>query len=575
MATERSVQIVNAREIPIKSVIVFTDRAEITRNFKVNLKSGINEIHLKNVASSIVPNSISVDGKGNATILEVKFEAKPSNPSKDDLDKIKKLKEELKEVQSKFEAEKELNGVINSKLSALNNLLNKFTEKSEKKDESVIIFNETTETSMENLFDFYEKKVLDFNKRLKEVKERGQLYEEEIQRLQNEINQHTWNNKVKNIICIEIEREHSTEDQGEEDELTLIYQVYGASWSPSYDLRVKSKLNQPEIILSYYANIQQQTGEEWENVELSLSTAQPSLGNALPKLGSTVVQFFRPPVIQPLQMLRRGGGGGGVFGTASKCMSFGAAPEEAVPQMKQSTSVAEENVLSTTFNIPQKKTISSDPSKHKVKIMGKTLIAYLHYECVPKKDTKVYLMATVINSSDYPFLPGPANVYIDNSLSTTLHLNAVSPGEKFDCSLGVDKAIKVIYKPIQKFHSQSGVFTSVASSGNEQQIIVKNTKRTESIKITLHEPIPKSSEEKIKVRILAPETIKSNTASKDSKDNTHAIPLPTVGVIFDDLQNLVWTETIQPESEKQFVIKWAIDYPPNEKLEYVESWPQE
>lgn len=126
MSNERSLQILNAREIPIKSVIVFTDRAEITRNFKVNLKSGINEIQIENVASSIVPNSISVDGKGNATILEVKFEAKPSNPSMDDLDKIKKLKEELKLVQSKFETEKELNGVLNSKLAALNNLVSFF-----------------------------------------------------------------------------------------------------------------------------------------------------------------------------------------------------------------------------------------------------------------------------------------------------------------------------------------------------------------------------------------------------------------------------------------------------------------
>uniref|UniRef100_A0AC34G2S7 DUF4139 domain-containing protein n=1 Tax=Panagrolaimus sp. ES5 TaxID=591445 RepID=A0AC34G2S7_9BILA len=144
-------------------------------------------------------------------------------------------------------------------------------------------------------------------------------------------------------------------------------------------------------------------------------------------------------------------------------------------------------------------------------------------------------MATVINSSDYPLLPGSANVYIDNSLSTTLQLNSVSPGEKFDCSLGVDKAIKVIYKPTQKFQSQS--------------------------------------EEKIKVRILAPDVIKNNTAGKESKEST--VSVPTVGAIFDDLNNLIWTEIIQPEHEKEFVIKWAIDYPPNEKLEYIESWPQE
>uniref|UniRef100_A0A914PE76 DUF4139 domain-containing protein n=1 Tax=Panagrolaimus davidi TaxID=227884 RepID=A0A914PE76_9BILA len=139
---------------------------------------------------------------------------------------------------------------------------------------------------MENLFDFYEKKVLELNKRIKEVKERGQKFEEEIQRFQNEINQYTWNNKIKNIISIEIESEIGTE--GEEDELTLIYQVYGANWSATYDLRVKSKMNQPQMILSYYASIQQQTGEEWKDVELSLSTAQPSLGNALPKLACTI-----------------------------------------------------------------------------------------------------------------------------------------------------------------------------------------------------------------------------------------------------------------------------------------------
>jgi hypothetical protein len=112
-----------------------------------------------------------------------------------------------------------------------------------------------------------------------------------------------------------------------------------------------------------------------------------------------------------------------------------------------------------------------------------------------------------------------------------------------------------------------------SSAGNEQRIVVKNTKRAESVLITLHEPVPKSSDEKIKVRLFSPDLPK--TKETKTEEDLRIVHLPSVGVELDDLHNLLWTDIIQPEHEKEFIVKWAVEYPHNEQVEYVERSEQE
>jgi hypothetical protein len=58
--------------------------------------------------------------------------------------------------------------------------------------------------------------------------------------------------------------------------ITLEYIVPRASWKPLYDARLVDDSGHVE--LSYNAEISQQTGEDWTDVELTLSTATPSRG---------------------------------------------------------------------------------------------------------------------------------------------------------------------------------------------------------------------------------------------------------------------------------------------------------
>ena len=118
------------------------------------------------------------------------------------------------------------------------------------------------------------------------------------------------------------------------------------------------------------------------------------------------------------------------------------------------------------------------------------------------------------------------------------------------------------------------MITKNSSAGHEQRISVKNTKRTEAVLITLHESLPKSADEKIKVRLFSPDIGKNPKETKPEED-IRVVRLPSPGAELDDLHNLVWTEIIQPEHEKEFLVKWSVEYPHNETVEYVERDQQE
>ena len=52
------------------------------------------------------------------------------------------------------------------------------------------------------------------------------------------------------------------------------YMVWQAGWTPSYDLRSTTAV--APVQLTYKANVFQNSGEEWDDVKLKLSTGNPN-----------------------------------------------------------------------------------------------------------------------------------------------------------------------------------------------------------------------------------------------------------------------------------------------------------
>src|SRR5262249_48389906 len=62
----------------------------------------------------------------------------------------------------------------------------------------------------------------------------------------------------------------------------LNYLVDSATWKPQYKFRAAK--DKDPVQVEYLAAVLQQTGEEWGNVDVTLSTAQPLLNAAPPEL---------------------------------------------------------------------------------------------------------------------------------------------------------------------------------------------------------------------------------------------------------------------------------------------------
>src|SRR5205085_12519788 len=75
-------------------------------------------------------------------------------------------------------------------------------------------------------------------------------------------------------------------------EVNLSYFARNASWKPSYDLRAKDIKGQ--VSLLYKASVTQNTGENWENVHVMLSTGNPTLGGNKPELVPWYLSFLMP-----------------------------------------------------------------------------------------------------------------------------------------------------------------------------------------------------------------------------------------------------------------------------------------
>ncbi|KAI6206723.1 Protein F37C4.5 [Aphelenchoides besseyi] len=552
-------RIFEAHDLPLNTVTVFRDRAELKRLFEVQLERGLNNVVVNNVCASIDPNSIRVEGKGKAVIHEVQYKRDQAIDSETDTPQIKKFVEELHDIELKKATIDDLKSVYKKRLESLDDLVKNLGQVTLTKKEApeMLRFDSGVEETLDNFYEYHERKAVELNAKARKSEVESRELAKQIQKLNTQIQQLRYAKNIKRSVCIALE---ALEDESIA-EIELTYQVSKASWTPSYDIRVSTTESKPRLKLSYYGQIVQNCGESWTDVNLILSTAQPRSGAQLPTIGTLKAQLKKR---QPLRH----------FVVRLKCKIFCEfeVEEDDEETFEVEEYTAEHHALSTTFTVKQKKTIPSDGSEHKVTIATLDLDPILHFDCVPSKSTNVYLTASMINSSSYPLISGTASVYVDNSFSTKVAINTVSQGEKFDCSLGVDPTVKVTYKPVHKYQQQVGMLNKTSVTMNQQKIVIKNTKQDEPIVLTIYEHVPKSTDEKIKIKLLSPDLKNNSTAPVQQTNGDNRMKAPEVGTRMNDAHNLEWTISLNPTEERELLVKYATEYPPTENVEYVEQF---
>ncbi len=334
-------------------------------------------------------------------------------------------------------------------------------------------------------------------------------------------------------------------------DLALGYAVGGASWTPSYDVRANS--SETAIALSYFGLVRQNTGEDWKDVALTLSTARPSLGGAAPEIGNWVVEAIDPIRVTQESLAREAKGRASAMAAATGAMERRRAPagaganlqvvEMAMPLVMFDSAPAEATVdtaaTSASFKIATAATVPSDNTAQKIPVTSASLNAALEYATTPKRLAAAFLTAKVANTSEFPLLPGAMNIFLDGTFVATGALTLVMPGEKFDLALGADEGIAVKHKRVQRFVEDTGLTRSGKRTTYEYTLTIQNNKKV-AARVIVSDHAPVSRHEKIVVKQLAPDP-------KEIKPTNEGA--------------LKWTLDLKPGEKRDLTLKFSIEHP--------------
>jgi hypothetical protein len=250
----------------VQKVTVFLNGAQVTRTALVNISAGTSTLVFSNLSPGIDVQSLQVNAGGEFTILSVKQE-------------LDFLNEELKQKQLlDLLAQQKL---IRDKVSLQNNMLSIYQEEATMLGKNQVVTGENASLDVLKL-----KQALDFQTaRLTEIKKKQQTVSDQVNVLNTELQKYDkqiadvskGSSKATSNVLVTVSSKNALQST-----FTLNYVVHNAGWYPTYDIRAKN-VNSP-ISITYKANVSQQSGEDWKNIKVTLSTGNPTVSGSKPEL---------------------------------------------------------------------------------------------------------------------------------------------------------------------------------------------------------------------------------------------------------------------------------------------------
>ena len=261
-------------ESKVVEATIFKDRAMVMRLADVNLKMGENQIVFSNLTTDINDQSvrISATGSGEIKILDVKVERRFTTEIRKE--KTSELQKKIDEMKNMILAADDEIAIYDSKKEFIESLKAESVKYANQK----ILMGTNSPKEWNELLKFIDTNLKEIYNGIRVEAAKKSELDQEVKTLQLTMNQSD-GGEQKNYKEIIVKIDAS---QNCNAELKASYVVSSASWYPIYDVRVDSKNKLAEF--SYFGMIQQSTGEDWNDVKLTFSTADPLSIKSLPKL---------------------------------------------------------------------------------------------------------------------------------------------------------------------------------------------------------------------------------------------------------------------------------------------------
>jgi len=455
----------------VEEVKIFLRGAEIKRRMVMDTTEGENTAVFSGLPQDIRPESVNVLIEKGGTLISADYEEdsfKESNLS-GELEALKKklenVKGQIKETERKqrllLSEEKFLD--VNMKVGGDSGAALKDLKEIEK------YYSERKEETSSSL--------LEADKKMEELKREKDRLEKEMGGSPS--NRARYSGKIT--------AEFLSESKGKA-EIVVSYYVNSASWKPIHEIRM-AEVGAP-VSLTMKGSIIQNTGEDWSNVKVKLSTGNPTLGNRQPTLYPWHIDLVMPGKLARNKAFEEMDSV--VDANPSADMDFGEGARSAkAASPAQMMAQVEESRTTTEFTLPVPLSIASSDKPRKVEIAKHVLEAETIYYCVSKLDTDAFLIANIKGWESLNLLQGEVSIFQGNEHVGMTYLDPASTEEEMTISLGRDRAIIVTREKGNDVTSR-GMIGKNTKVQREWIITVKNT-RSKGIKMKLIDQIPIST----------------------------------------------------------------------------------
>ena len=484
----------------IDRVIIFQKGVQITKTGSINLTKGEQILTITNLPETLDKESIRVKGKGNGKIINIIVEYsskkeyrteehKNLQEEKEKLEKaINRSEKELTrktEQVTKFRTTEDTFYSLWAKAYAFGEVnLSKFTDFNEKIDEYITIKTE---------------EILDLEDKIKNLRTELQIVQNKIYKLGPVESVYNFYEIIINLNVV----------QDGDFTIELRYTMLEAWWTPFYDV----SLNDDSARLTMMGNVNNRTGENWENINIEISTASLK-PISLVKPSPTILQEYYPHY--------NGTGGflGKKLGKSIRDQPMKATPkssndkrdafadygveeeylpEEPEPEIQETFAEVSENIGVQSFKIPNRLDIPSDKNPHPVNLTTEELkTEKKYYWSVSNASSAVIIQDTVVNG-DLLLLAGNVKIYYNEEFLGETSIPVIAPKERFKLGTRISYDLKIDKKLIDRSKDKKAVKGRLKNN-YEYKINIKILNKV-SEELTIYDRIPHSSSENIKVEM--------------------------------------------------------------------------
>jgi uncharacterized protein (TIGR02231 family) len=314
--------------------------------------------------------------------------------------------------------------------------------------------------------------------------------------------------------------------------LQVAYYIGNATWSPVYDIDLARK--DGRMTVERGVVVQQATGEDWTDVNLTLSTARPGEQSA----PSTLYADLRR--IEPEVQIEARGASDTMMAGAPAMVAEGMMPPGVNGFLSAANAMFIGDTVVYRYALPV--TLSSGVESLRLSLGNVDLAPEIRAIAVPRLDHTAYLQATATNTTDEILLPGQTMLLRDGALIGTMDLDTIAPGVEFTLPFGPIEGLRLSRTLPVRAEGETGIL-STSSQIEESATLKIENKTTEAWDVRVLDQVPYSEQEDLEITYTA-------------------TPEPTETRVEGVRGHLAWDMSLPPGETREI------------KLDHVISWPE-